>query len=287
LRYIVIDFEATCDEPYNPDPQEIIEFPAVAVAVDSGGTSETKEFHTYLRPVAHPKLTDFCLHLTGIGQEQVDRGPSFPEVLGRFDTWLRTECPGDALFVTCGDWDLGSLLPRQCAQHHLPVPAWADRWCNLKRIFARYFPHASDQTHLIDMANSLDLPITGRLHSGIDDARNIARVLQSLLRRGAVIENTAFRRCRDCGAENLLRARECGTCGRALVLLRPGDWLCPRCGCGNFAQRDRCFDCGVARPTPAPASAPRLKPGDWICSRCGTHNFARRRSCFQCGRGGR
>ena len=34
IRYlIVLDFEATCDEPTNPDPQEIIEFPSVLVDV--------------------------------------------------------------------------------------------------------------------------------------------------------------------------------------------------------------------------------------------------------------
>ena len=31
MKYVVIDFEATCDEPYNPVPQEVIEFPCVLV----------------------------------------------------------------------------------------------------------------------------------------------------------------------------------------------------------------------------------------------------------------
>ena len=32
MRYIAMDFEATCDEPANPDPQEIIEFPEIGRA---------------------------------------------------------------------------------------------------------------------------------------------------------------------------------------------------------------------------------------------------------------
>ena len=51
MRFVVIDFEATCDEPYNPEPQEIIEFPAVVV--DPGGVHDAAEFHTFVRPVAH------------------------------------------------------------------------------------------------------------------------------------------------------------------------------------------------------------------------------------------
>jgi inhibitor of KinA sporulation pathway (predicted exonuclease) len=39
MRLVAIDFEATCDEPYNADPQEIIEFPAVLVD-PSGRTAE-------------------------------------------------------------------------------------------------------------------------------------------------------------------------------------------------------------------------------------------------------
>src|SRR5262245_64312669 len=91
MKYVVIDFEATCDEPYNPDPQEIIEFPAVVV--DSNLGTDIAEFHTYVRPVAHPQLTSFCAGLTGIRQEQIDRALPFPEVLRQFDEWLRTQFP--------------------------------------------------------------------------------------------------------------------------------------------------------------------------------------------------
>jgi inhibitor of KinA sporulation pathway (predicted exonuclease) len=282
MQYVVIDFEATCDEPYNPTPQEIIEFPAILV--DSEQDDEAVEFHAHVRPVAHPRLTDFCRELTGIRQEQVDRAASFPEVLAQFGSWLRTHCDGDTLFVTCGDWDLASMLPRQCTQHRLAVPAWANRWANLKRIFAWHFPQASGRVGLVGMASSLDLPLVGRLHSGIDDARNIAQVLRRLLEMGVGIDNTAFWRCLGCGVENDPRARECRRCGRASVSPRAGDWACAKCGCGNFAHRDRCFDCGMQRAVGSdPAPPPVLKPGDWLCARCCRHNFARRNDCFQCG----
>lgn len=104
MRFVVIDFEATCDEPHNPSPQEVIEFPAVLV--EPGGPHDGAEFRTFVRPVVHSWLTPFCLDLTGISQDEVDAAPTFPEVLSQFDAWYREFADG-ALAVTCGDWDLG------------------------------------------------------------------------------------------------------------------------------------------------------------------------------------
>jgi hypothetical protein len=203
-------------------------------------------------------------------------------VLAQFEAWWRTTCGDDALVVTCGDWDLGSLLPRQCTQHRLAVPAWAQRWANLKRVFAWNFPHATDRSGLPDIASALGVVMAGRLHSGIDDARNIAAVLWRMLEMGVDVANTAFWRCLGCGAENSLRDRSCAACGKSSVVLKPGDWQCPRCGCGNFAARDKCFDCGIRRPGGAGSPSVPVLRGDWLCPKCGEHNFARRTDCFKC-----
>jgi hypothetical protein len=67
---VVIDFEATCAKDMNAlKPQEIIEFPAVIV--DCRRLTLGDSFHTYVKPVHHPILTEFCTSLTGISQEQV------------------------------------------------------------------------------------------------------------------------------------------------------------------------------------------------------------------------
>jgi hypothetical protein len=61
MRYVVIDFEAACDDPRNPDPQEIVEFPAVLL--DAEDPANQTAFHVFVRPVAHPRLTPFCRDL--------------------------------------------------------------------------------------------------------------------------------------------------------------------------------------------------------------------------------
>jgi hypothetical protein len=165
------------------------------------------------------------------------------------------------------------------------VPGWARRWANLKRVFAWNFPQATERAGLPEISASLGLVMAGRLHSGIDDSRNIAAVLWRMLEMGIDVENTAIWRCLGCGAENNLRDRSCAACGKSSVTLKAGDWLCPRCGCGNFATRDKCFDCGVRRPGSAGGSSPAVPMlrGDWRCPKCNEHNFARRDSCYKCG----
>jgi len=79
--FIVIDFEATCEEK-NPlgYPHEIIEFPAVLVS--SGYDKESKSpeiagvFHAFVRPVINPVLSEFCKNLTGIEQAILTIGQS-------------------------------------------------------------------------------------------------------------------------------------------------------------------------------------------------------------------
>lgn len=66
---VVIDFEATCDNKTSLTPQEIIEFPAVLVNLETLRIQAV--FRTYVKPVCHPQLTEFCKRLTGIQQEQV------------------------------------------------------------------------------------------------------------------------------------------------------------------------------------------------------------------------
>ena len=67
FRYLlVLDFEATCDNPVQTRPQEIIELPTVVIDTHTG--TIVGEFRRYIRPVVHPVLSPFCTTLTGITQ---------------------------------------------------------------------------------------------------------------------------------------------------------------------------------------------------------------------------
>lgn len=76
---LVLDFEANAIEDGKLDPQEIIEFPVVAVDIKEQKIVDI--FHRYIRPTVIPALTEFCTKLTGITQETVNKGITIEEAL--------------------------------------------------------------------------------------------------------------------------------------------------------------------------------------------------------------
>ncbi len=200
--FIVLDFEATRDRPA-PVPQEIIEFPSVLL---SGETFEVvDEFRSFVRPKFHPQLAPFCTELTGITQEQVNDARLFPEVLGDYLAWLRgkglrAESQDDgveAAFITCGDWDLKTMFPSQCRVCRPsidPIPHAFQRWVNIKKHFAAWAGVKPRKAPgMSGMLRRLRLELTGRHHSGIDDCRNIAKIVRHLAENGVVLSATAER----------------------------------------------------------------------------------------------
>lgn len=67
LQYLLIlDFEATCGDPIKNGEHEIIEFPTLLFNLQKNEVQS--QFHEYVKPIRHPRLTDFCTQLTGITQ---------------------------------------------------------------------------------------------------------------------------------------------------------------------------------------------------------------------------
>mmetsp|Transcript_17745 Transcript_17745/g.31047 ORF Transcript_17745/g.31047 Transcript_17745/m.31047 type:complete len:428 (-) Transcript_17745:37-1320(-) len=187
--YVVLDFEATCDDKQRLQPQEIIELPMVLVDASSG--SQCGEFRTYVQPVHHPRLTSFCTQLTGIEQGSVAEAPTWDEAFESAQAWLEERLKrGDGqgascLFVTCGDWDLQQMLVRQCALSGNHVPQRFKQWLNIKNLFR--LVTGMPGRDMKSMLDALDLGLVGRHHSGLDDCRNIARILAELISRGTEV----------------------------------------------------------------------------------------------------
>ncbi|VDD83986.1 unnamed protein product [Mesocestoides corti] len=161
---------------------EIIEFPVLLLNAHT--LQEVDRFHRYVRPVHHPKLSDFCTQLTGIIQDMVDFQAEFPVVLKDFEDWINGHFPTDEdkssfAFVTCGDWDLGHMLPQQASLAGCSLPAYCRRWINIKQACAEYL--GRNVGGLLPMLRALNLPHTGRHHSGINDCLNIANILRCLV----------------------------------------------------------------------------------------------------------
>ncbi|XP_078074789.1 ERI1 exoribonuclease 3-like [Mustelus asterias] len=189
-NFLVLDFEATCDKQLM-QPQEIIEFPILKL---HGRTLEIEsEFHMYVQPVVHSELTPFCTELTGIVQSMVDGKPKLQQVLQMVDDWMRKEGLLDpkvnSIFVTCGDWDLKTMLPGQCQCLGLPVPDYFKKWINLKKAYS-FAMGKYPKNGLPLMIEGLNLQHIGKLHRGIDDCKNIANIMKELARKGFTFKQT-------------------------------------------------------------------------------------------------
>lgn len=127
----------------------------------------------------------------------MDAADTFPDVWKRFQEFLKVhgmlepENMRQAAFLTCGDWDLKSMLPRQLklfeGEHGLDakgdlVPPY-NKWINVKFPFMKQL----ELRHSLGMAGmlkKLKLELEGRHHSGIDDCKNILRIVKKLREKG-------------------------------------------------------------------------------------------------------
>lgn len=176
---LVIDLEATTsdDRSLPKHEMETIEIGAVLVELASLATAD--EHQTFVRPVRHPRLLPFCTELTRITQAMVDGAPGFPEALRATCERLVWPHPGQTVFGSWGDYD-DRQLRQDCAYHRIPFPL--PPHVNLKRRFSE----ALGLPKKLGMADALahvGLPLIGTHHRGIDDARNIARLLPWILGR--------------------------------------------------------------------------------------------------------
>ncbi|KAH9898028.1 exonuclease RNase T and DNA polymerase III [Cubamyces lactineus] len=200
LRYLlVLDFEATCDDTNSIVPREsmeIIEFPTILYNIHDDKVEAV--FHEYVRPTLHPQLTNFCINLTGIQQSTVDAASPFPDVWKRYQQFLRShniigDEPSSAIFLTCGDWDLKTMLPQQLSlsgiteafrssrSRNLKPPF--HRWINIKKSYQEYYGLRYPKG-MEGMLRHAKMELEGRHHSGIDDCQNILRLVRKMRRDG-------------------------------------------------------------------------------------------------------
>lgn len=143
-----------------------------AVLLDGKTLETVSEFGTFIKPVRHPVLTPFCTKLTTISQADVDGAPLFPEALAQLKAWL--EPFPEYLFASWGAYDRGQFL-QDCAFHGLPYP-FSEAHLNLKKAFAEA-KGLKKRPGMGQALGMLGLELEGTHHRGIDDARNMARIV--------------------------------------------------------------------------------------------------------------
>jgi inhibitor of KinA sporulation pathway (predicted exonuclease) len=178
--YLVIDLEATCDNKNTvPKSQmEIIEIGAVLADADT--LEPIDELQTFVRPVRHPKLTPFCTELTSITQDMVADAPLFPAAIAALRGFIGEK---SVLFCSWGNYDKNQF--EQDARHHRVSLPFRNQHLNLKEAFSA----ANGSRRKFGMAGALrrvGITLEGTHHRGIDDARNIARLLPYCLAKEVI-----------------------------------------------------------------------------------------------------
>ena len=180
--YLVLDFEANCSGK-NIKDHEIIEFPAVLVNAKNG--TIINEFRYFIKTNSGKKLSTFIKDLTHITDEQVGNGLTFSQSLREFENWCYQNniTSRSTTIVTVGDWDLGTMLPKQLKMAKIKLSKFLNDlfgcWTNVKVPFVDITKTRS--FGMSGMLSYFELELTGHHHSGIDDCRNTVKICNKLI----------------------------------------------------------------------------------------------------------
>ena len=169
---LVVDLEATCcDSDTIPNAEsEIIEVGAIMIELLT--KQEKSSFTSFIQPVRHPTLTPFCTSLTTITQTEVDNAPLFDQVMTMLEEWLKPY-QGSYVMGSWGNYDKNHVIS-DCQYFQIKNPVNAYH-LNLKAAFAQ--KQGMKRCGLQKALEKVSLTFSGQHHRGIDDARNIARLL--------------------------------------------------------------------------------------------------------------
>jgi inhibitor of KinA sporulation pathway (predicted exonuclease) len=174
-KVLIVDIEATCWEGTNPLGMEsdIIEIGVCLLDINSGEITDSRGI--IVKP-ERSEISDFCTSLTTITEVLVKKeGISFKEACGI----LRKEYLAQSrAWASFGAYDL-KQFQRQCADTGVGYP-FGPSHINVKTLFAL----KNKLMHEQGMAGALailDIPLEGTHHRGVDDAKNIAKILRRIL----------------------------------------------------------------------------------------------------------
>lgn len=191
------------------------ELPAVLLNAKSGLIES--EFSHYVKPTQFPKLSAFCTELTGITQSDVDKAVPLKETLQLFDEWLQKFAnekdlvlfdDGDrkqnVAVVTWTDFDIGVYLKGDCKKKSIDLPKYFQRRIdtrdhykvgslrcldrvedyNNEMVFLQKWTRNYRNLKFTHALQNAGIHAQGRAHSGIDDSRNLSRLVNKMVQKG-------------------------------------------------------------------------------------------------------
>jgi inhibitor of KinA sporulation pathway (predicted exonuclease) len=174
---LVADFEATCWEKRKKDLNEIIE---IGIVVCSDDCDILGMFSSTVRPFVNKRLSEQCIKLTKITQEEVDHSDYLPAVIDRLSFWFKDQFYLPVSEIRWGSWGASDItvLKRDCERHDLSYP-FGDH-INLESLFCK-----KENIKGIGATRAIEskgFTIEGREHRALDDALNLCKICKYIFR---------------------------------------------------------------------------------------------------------
>lgn len=175
-KILIVDIEATCWKASPPEgmTSDIIEVGICLLDVKTGEITANKGI---LVQPERSKISPFCTELTTITPELIENeAVPFKEALGQLHKDYLSQ---SRAWASYGAYDLRQFQ-RQCQDLGVGYP-FGPSHINVKTLFAlkQQMEHETGMAGALDM---LDIPLEGTHHRGVDDAKNIAKILRWLLK---------------------------------------------------------------------------------------------------------
>lgn len=135
-------------------------------------------------------------------KDKVEHARLFENVLSNVNNWLMNKELGTRFkyaIATDGPWDIENFLNIQCYHSGISHPYWAKRWIDVRKLFSNWFNVR--RCGIEKMLSYLGLQFEGQQHCGLDDAKNIARIMLKLYDDGCQLKINERLRNSRCALE--------------------------------------------------------------------------------------
>ena len=172
-KVIIVDVESTCWEGGIPAGQisEIIEIGICTLDLHTGAIEQNQGI--LIKP-QNSTVSDFCTQLTTITPEMVEKGISFAEACAILQEDYSSK---NRVWASYGAYDQ-TMFSNQCSRLKIPYP-FSNKHVNVKTLFSLK-QRLSREIGMSGALRQLGIELEGTHHRGVDDAKNIAKILRSI-----------------------------------------------------------------------------------------------------------
>ncbi len=171
-KIIIVDLEATCWEnnrDYQKKHSEIIEIGICILDIETGNIMDNRGI--LIKP-EDSKVSPFCERLTTISQMMLDtEGIYLKEAISIL---MKEYNSKNYMWASYGAYDKTMML-KQCESKSIDYPFQCNH-INVKDAFKK-IANLNKSVGMKKALSILNIPLDGTHHRGIDDARNIAKIL--------------------------------------------------------------------------------------------------------------